>query len=425
MHQTIRHFTPRSIIGGRGCTTLLIHLALLFSAASLTAQAQWDTEQSHTTASLRGIDSLGKGTAWASGTNGTVLRTEDGGFVWQLCAVPPGAEKLDFRGIQAFDQNTAIVMSSGKGDLSRLYKTTDGCQTWHLLFTNPDKDGFWDAFKFPNSKLGFILGDPITRPFNYSKSRDPKFSGFALLYTQDGGNHFKYRTSIGNQANPALQGAFAASNSALFIGWPGVWFGTGGKAGARVYLNVFQQHIGYADNRIEVESGEWRSVNWAAPLATGESAGIFSLVLKRPESASRDSLDVGTGPIFESEGIGVGGDYEKPDRPNGTAAYTSDGGQHWLSAQTPPHGYRSAVAYDAPSKTWITVGPNGTDISTDDGKNWRALKPTHAEPADTDKNWNALSLPFVVGPNGRIGKLRETALQLADHPAKESEAPAH
>jgi len=44
-------------------------------------------------------------------------------------------------------------------------------------------------------------------------------------------------------------------------------------------------------------------------------------------------------------------------------------------SQTPPHGYRSAVAYDPNHKLWITVGPNGTDISTDDGKNWRALKP--------------------------------------------------
>ncbi len=36
------------------------------------------------------------------------------------------------------------------------------------------------------------------------------------------------------------------------------------------------------------------------------------------------------------------------------------------------------------------------------------LKPTPTEPQDADKNWNALSLPFVVGPKGRIGKLRAT-----------------
>ena len=60
-----------------------------------------------------------------------------------------------------------------------------------------------------------------------------------------------------------------------------------------------------------------------------------------------------------------------------------------------------------------TVGPNGTDISTDDGRNWRALRPDPAlgEAADADEHWNALSLPFVVGPHGRIGKLRPDALR--------------
>ena len=85
--------------------------------------------------------------------------------------------------------------------------------------------------------------------------------------------------------------------------------------------------------------------------------------------------------------------------------------QHeWQDAQTPPHGYRSAVAYDPAAKTWITVGPNGTDISTDDGRNWRALKPSATDTPGADRDWNALSLPFVVGPHGRIGKLNAKTL---------------
>ena len=149
--------------------------ALLLLLTPIALQAQWELQDAHTTADLRGIHSLGNGIAWASGTNGTVLRTEDAGFVWQLCAIPPNAEHLDFRAIQAFDNNIAIVMSSGKGDLSRLYKTTDGCQTWTLLFTNPEKDGFWDALDArqaitsmmsfcsdgsPGAIVGAILGDP-------------------------------------------------------------------------------------------------------------------------------------------------------------------------------------------------------------------------------------------------------------------------
>ena len=77
--------------------------------------AQWHLQPPHTNASLRGIHSIGNGVAWASGTDGTVLRTTDSGSNWQTCPIPPGAEKLDFRGVQAFDRNTAVVMSSGNG----------------------------------------------------------------------------------------------------------------------------------------------------------------------------------------------------------------------------------------------------------------------------------------------------------------------
>src|ERR1700733_4562663 len=156
----------------------LLLLAFLFAAPA--ARAQFDMEESHTTASLRGVHNVGAGVAWASGTNGTVLRTEDGGYLWQNCTIPPGAEKLDFRGIQAFDANTAIVMSSGPGDQSRIYKTTDGCQTWKLLFTNPDKDGFWDNLRFenPNPQLrehtrrGVLIGDPVEGRFAIFISSD-------------------------------------------------------------------------------------------------------------------------------------------------------------------------------------------------------------------------------------------------------------
>jgi hypothetical protein len=137
------------------------------------------------------------------------------------------------------------------------------------------------------------------------------------------------------------------------------------------------------------------------PLRTGSAtSGAYSI-------ASRDYGGL----------IVVGGDYLKPNGSSGTAAYSADGGEHWLPAQTPPHGYRSAVAYDAETKTWITVGPNGTDISTDDGRNWRALRPNSAlgEAADADRDWNALSLPFVVGPHGRIGRLYSQALHPMAH----------
>ncbi len=363
------------------CLTLIpmrTALALLpiLAATSSVTHAQWTLQSSNTAADLRGIHSIGGGVAWASGTNGTVLRTEDGGYMWQSCTVPPGAEKLDFRGIQAFDANTAVVMSSGPGDLSRLYKTTDGCHSWKLVFTNPDKDGFWDAISADGKNL-VILGDPVDGSFVFEVSKDG-----GLNWSKD-------------ELPPSLpnEGAFAASNSSLLDveQVDGTrWFGTGGPTGAR----IFTQCAPCTSKRFEKNGWSAESMRM---FGQGASAGIFSIA----GDASKSPAKL----------VAVGGDYAKPDLP-GSVAFSKDRFS-WLPAQTPPHGYRSAVAYDPATKTWITVGPNGTDISTDDGKNWRALHPDTAlhEAPDADRNWNALSLPFVVGPHGRIGRLDEAALK--------------
>jgi len=346
-------------------------LALL--AATTSGHTQWTLQTSNTTADLRGIHNVGNGVAWASGTNGTILRTEDSGYVWQSCSIPPGAEKLDFRGIQAFDANTAIVMSSGTGNLSRLYKTTDGCHSWKLIFTNPDTDGFFDAVSAQIPDEFLILGDPV----------DGQFSHF--ISTNGGTDWSKTHDPLGLRSDKD-EGAFAASNSALLVIDPSQKtsiFGSGGPSGARIFLECVPcDSRGFFARPI--------------PFPKGQSAGVFSI-------ANRDANRL----------IAVGGDYLKPDEPTGTAACSYDGGKTWSPATTPPHGYRSSVAYDPTTKTWITVGPNGTDISTDDGKNWRALHPDPAlhESPDADRSWNALSLPFVVGPHGRIGKLEDAALK--------------
>ena len=341
------------------------------------AHSQWQLQDAHTTADLRGIDSLGKGVAWASGTNGTVLRTEDAGFVWQLCAIPPNADHLDFRAIQAFDNNTALVMSSGKGDLSRLYKTTDGCQTWTLLFTNPDKDGFWDALLLNRYESdGWLLGDPVN-------------GHFTLWTTANKGVDWTRDRDRGLAAL-SDEGAFAASNSSLAIDDHLITrFGTGGAKQARLFSKNSPAG-GYEPIPVPVAAGSPR-------------AGVFSI-------AFRTFLTKYV--IGAAHFIAVGGDYTRPSEQRGTAAYSVDDGHTWLAAATPPHGYRSAVAYDPPHNTWITVGPNGTDISTDDGRNWRPLKPNPAagDPPDADQHWNALSLPFVVGTHGRIATLRPDAL---------------
>jgi photosystem II stability/assembly factor-like uncharacterized protein len=354
-------------------------LSILISLAGSihVAHCQWEIQNSGTIADLRGIDSVGQGVAWASGTDGTVLRTTNDGKVWQYCTTPPHADHLDFRGIQAFDASTVIVMSSGKGPLSRLYKTTDACRTWKLVATNSDVDGFWDAIVINRfNKDGYLLGDPVNGVFRFWQSNDRGTTWQSAWQGAD----WKLTAWKGLEALPQ-EGAFAASNSALLVDERyAVGFVTGGPAGGRLLL---------ADD--ENDGSRFHAIR--LPLRAGSAtSGAYSI-----ESRDYDGLVV------------VGGDYLRPNDSSGTAASSHDGGEHWRPSRTPPHGYRSAVAYNEKTRTWITVGPNGTDISTDDGRNWRALRPTLSEPLDADQHWNALSLPFVVGPHGRIGKLRHDA----------------
>jgi photosystem II stability/assembly factor-like uncharacterized protein len=321
---------------------------------ALTATAlpgQLTLQESHTTASLRGIDSLGGGVAWASGTGGTVLLTVDGGSNWEACAVPSNAEKLDFRAVQAFDAKTAVAMSAGKGEASRLYKTTDGCRTWKLVFSNPDKDGFWDALQFSGLGLGVLVGDPVE-------------GSFPVFLSEDAGDTWRRPEPKGIPAEPN-QSLFAASNSSLLIDRGRLVLLTGGGTTALISADLH-----FATPPV-----------YSHPdLARGESAGGFS--------AASD------GETF----VAVGGDYKAPGQPAGTAVScraNRQGAFTCQAAKTPPRGYRSAVAYDPATKTWIAVGPRGVDVSTDGGANWRA--------ADLGADWNAISLPFVVGSKGRIG----------------------
>src|SRR5271170_747952 len=213
------------------------------TALAPAANGPWEMEDSFSKASLRGIHAVGGGIAWASGTDGTVLRTEDGGYMWQSCALPPGAEKLDFRGTWAWDANTAVVVSSGPGELSRLYKTTDGCSSWKLLYTNPDKDGFWDAIVFSDRANGLVLGDPVPKPSSGQApeqvTADHRARRFALFSTNDGGAVWRPLTQESLQTATEAS-IFAASNSSLWATpslrhEPWYLFGTGGAAGPSVY----------------------------------------------------------------------------------------------------------------------------------------------------------------------------------------------
>jgi photosystem II stability/assembly factor-like uncharacterized protein len=360
----------------------MIRLCLALSFCAWSSNAQWVMQDSGVAADLRGISAVSASVAWASGTKGTIIRTTDGGAHWTQCSVPDalaGGTELDFRGIQAWDANHAVVMASGEGEKSRLFRTVDGGKSWTLLLRNTDPEGFYDAFWFQAEHgAAMLLGDPVQ-------------GQFTVFTSQNGGQTWTRDRSESLQLNGSKLAAFAASNSSIVrasgvqgetasfaLKWlPG--FVTGGQGGA-----VLFERWNRSSGRSGVGDGDWN--RHALPLTTGaSSAGAFA-VGARVNGKSPTPTHM----------IVVGGDYTKPAETAGTAAFSSDGGITWTPASVPPHGYRSAVQWSTSLRIWIAAGTNGSDMSRDDGRTWEVLD---------DGKWNALSVPFVAGPKGRIGKL--------------------
>lgn len=286
---------------------------------------------------LRGISAVTDRVAWASGADGTVLRTADGGSTWQRLAIPDSGQ-LDFRDIDAIDDRRAFVLSIGPGDASRIYRTADAGATWELQFTNPDPKAFFDAMAFWDASRGIAFSDSVD-------------GRFVILVTRDGGRTW---TRVAQDAlPPALdnEGAFAASGTNVAVaGRDRVWIGTGGARRSRVLHSA--------------DGGR----TWAiadTPLPSGPSSGIFSI-------AFRDAR----------HGIVVGGDYRREEEPVDNVAVTADGGATWTLPRSGAggfggsrlSGFRSVVAPvpGAPG-SWIAVGPSGADVTRDDGRTWTPI----------------------------------------------------
>lgn len=325
-------------------------------AVAEAAPAAWQVQPSGTQAELRGLSVLSPTVAWASGGKGTVLRTVDG-KTWTVLAVP-GAEKLDFRDIHALDANTAIAMSAGPGDASRIYRTADGGATWQLALANPDPHGFWDAIAFRDAHHGILFGDPVD-------------GRFQVRITSDGGATWQpVRDDEGLRALPG-EGAFAASGTCLAVAGSGdAWFATGGALDSRVFHSK--------------DGGRtWQAA--AVPVAAGAPArGLFSV-------GFRDA----------QVGIAVGGDYKDVSLAGMNGARTEDGGASWTPVQVLPAGYMSVVVpvRGAPD-AFVAAGLAGSGYSPDAGKSWRILDRTPVNAA----GFASPAAGWAVGPKGLILK---------------------
>ena len=314
------------------------------------------TLDSRVESSFRGLSVVNQKVVWVSGTGGTVLRTIDGGKNWENISVP-NMEKIDFRDVEGFNKNIAIVM--GIASPARFYKTTDGGQNWKLVHFDDREGVFFDGMSFWNKNDGIAFSDPVD-------------GQHLLIRTTDGSDtwHEIPKEGFPHKLNPEF--GFAASGTGIPVqGRKTVWLGMGG-----VKSRVFKSEDG--------------GINWSVAetpvVHGGQSTGIYSVAFKN-----------------KKVGISVGGDYTNQSIKN-TMAYTNDGGATWHLPEKQTHQYRECVAHYR-GKIFFAVGPSGFDMTTDNGKNWH---PHYWEV----NNLTAVAFAkrsnvgFAVGKGGQIYKIK-------------------
>ena len=311
---------------------------------------------SGTNTSLRGLCVVNDNVIWVSGSHGMVGKSLNSGKNWNWMTVK-GFEEKEFRDIEAFDANTAIIMSVGEP--AYILKTTDGGISWKVVYENKTKGMFLDAMDFSDVLRGIVVGDPIN-------------NNIFLARTTDNGNTWK-------EVAPDNKRVKADSGEAFFA-----------ASGSNIRL--------FRDSSFYLVSGGIKS-----RLITWHRA-IHLPVIQGKETTGANSIDIYDGGDPRKAGkrmVIVGGDFQAPASTTKNCFYTINGGKTWKTPKTPPHGYRSCVEYLSP-KDLVCCGTNGIDYSSDGGKNWEWISKQGFNVCRIARNGSAF---YLAGNDGKIGRL--------------------
>lgn len=311
-------------------------------------------QNSETSTSFRGMSIVSDQVAWVSGSNGTIGKTTDGGSTWQWIK-PTGYEKLDFRDIEAFDTDRAIVVNAGSP--AYILLTIDGGKSWTQTYKNSDSAIFLDGMAFWDSKRGMAFGDPI-------KNR------MQLLRTNDGGLSWDDISTNLEEEMLAGEAGFAASGTSITTMDKGkVWIATGGATSNIYYSNNYGNKWGF----------------YKCPILQGESStGVFSVAFQTKKT-----------------GVVVGGNYLKDNENSNNILLTNNSGKTWTKPLKPVSGFRSGVIY-VNEKVMIATGSSGTDVSTDAGISWYNISKINLNVIQKSQSGKLI---LLAGNKGQIYKL--------------------
>jgi photosystem II stability/assembly factor-like uncharacterized protein len=279
--------------------------------------SQWITQTSGTTQRLRQVRAVDSSVVWICGNAGIVLSTTNGGNYW-IIKTPTDTLYTNYSIDAISDQIAWVTGTSTAGVNFKIWKTTDGGNSWQVQYQN--SNGFANGIRFFDANNGICFADPDPYPS----------TNWEILTTSNGGTIWNRVPEANFPPADVAVGEYGVAGAIDIIGntiWACTWAGSGGTRN-RIYKSTDM------------------GLNWTVSYyTTVEESGSHYIAF----SDTANGVDLSL---------------------NGELCLTSDGGTNWSVSNVYPITYKF-VANIPGTNEYIGVGNFGlASYSTDGGSTW-------------------------------------------------------
>jgi photosystem II stability/assembly factor-like uncharacterized protein len=310
-----------------------------FAALSPGGTPYWLPVPTPTNQHLRAVAFTDSLYGWVAGNGGTLMKTTDGGFTWNLL---PSGITYDIADVQMLNRNDGMAIAvqvTATAAYTILLFTTDGGDSWRTEYY-PIPDEVMNSIALVDAQHCWLAGESSV-----------------LAGSNDGGRSWEH-AAIDTGSAPA-----PGDLRRVEFRTPSIGFATGG--------------------RFDLTGTIWRTTNggalWSAQLAAPEPINDVHFI---------DSLNI----------IGVTGDY---DYGSGLVR-TTDGGLHWGYTYLSIWGDARAMSFRTPAEGWVVLGFAGACMVTrDTGWTWQSMF-TPETTSVLDLQFVTPRRGIMVGSDGKI-----------------------
>lgn len=297
------------------------------------------------------VSHVSKNTVWIGGSGGTIGRSSDSGATWTYSQ--PGDTDLEFRDIEALDDQRAYALSVGDGT-SRIFYTSNGGERWQQRYRAPS-DQFLNCMAVAPTGEAWVFGDSTSERWQ-------------MVRSADGRNWVPVRNVV-SEPPQSGEGGFASSGGCIRFNQDTWAIATGNGVIPRVLIK------GNYGIRFQVVD---------TPMPGGPMAGITSVW-----------------PYSEEEFLIAGGDLNNPDATPQLFHYRNDEFEQ-IAVPVLQGALYSLLDFNG---QLLVTNPSGAALKQSDSDTWELL---------SDANiWNSACHSsgdcYLVGKDGFVGRLQLSA----------------